>query len=171
VSVLTRRRPEVIETVSVRARLVPMAKNARPMAENAGRAARDRANSLLAWAMPHVDHARVWAAPHVERTGIAVRDSVAPKVSDLMVATARRLEKAPLQRRRWPRRLATMAMLAGAATAVAAVAMRRRSYAAAYGPVSPAPDAEGPTLATARPPADGDDVMTDPEVNGQSRMG
>jgi hypothetical protein len=171
VSVLSRKRPEVVEAISVRARLMPVAKNARPMAENAGRAARDRANSALAWAMPHVDNARVWAAPHVERTGIAVRDSVAPKVTDLMVATARRLENAPPKRRRWPRRVATMAMLAAAASAVAAVAIRRRNDAARYSPVSPVPDSEGPTLAATMPAtSDGDETVNDPEVNGQHRM-
>lgn len=161
----------MVETISIRARLSPVAKNARPMAENAARAARDRADSALAWAMPHVDSARVWAAPRVERTGLAVRDTVAPKVSDLMVATARRLENAPPQPRRWPRRIARLAMLAAAASAIAALAMRRRSDTAGYGPVSPVPDTDGPTLApTMAESADGDEAMTDPEVNGQHRM-
>ena len=141
------------------------------MAQNAGRAARDRANAALAWAMPHVDNARSWAAPHVEHTGLAVRDTVAPKVSDLMVATARRLENAPPQPRRWPGRIARLAMLAAAASAVAALAMRRRSYAAGYGPVSSVPDTDGPTLApTMTEASDGDEARTDPEVNGQHRM-
>ena len=165
-SVLTKRRPEVVETVSVRARLVPMAKNARPMAENASRAARDRANSFLDWAMPHVDTARMWAAPHMERTGIAVRDNVAPRVSDLMVATARRLEKMPPKRRRWPRRVAMLAMLAAVASAVAAVAMRRRQDAIKYGPVTAVPDP-----AASRPQGtDGTDPLEDPEVDGQSPL-
>ena len=124
VSVLTRKRPDIIETVTVRARLVPIAKNASPIAKNASRAAKDRADSVLGWAMPYVDSARVWAAPHVERTGIAVRDNVAPKVSSLLVTTARKLEKPEPRPRRWPRMLATMAMLAAAGSAAAAVAMR-----------------------------------------------
>jgi hypothetical protein len=141
------------------------------MAENASRAARERANSALAWAMPHVENARIWAAPHVERTGLAVRDTVAPKVSDLMVATARRLETTPPKRRRWPRRVATMAMLGAFATAVAALAMRRRSDTAGYGPVSPVPDPDGPNLTPVMGEArDGDETVTDPEVNGQHRM-
>ena len=48
----------------------------------------------MTWAMPYIDNARVWAAPQLERTGVAVRDNVAPKVSSLLVTTARRLEKA-----------------------------------------------------------------------------
>ncbi len=138
-SVLTRKRPDVFETVTVRARLVPIAKNASPMAKNAGRAAKDRAEELMTWAMPYIDNARVWAAPQLERTGVAVRDNVAPKVSSLLVTTARRLDKAPPKRRRWPRMLGTMAMLAAAGTAAAAVAMRRRAYSLGYEPGTPCP--------------------------------
>ncbi|HEY7144738.1 MAG TPA: hypothetical protein VH637_10850 [Streptosporangiaceae bacterium] len=173
-SVLTRKRPEVVETIALRARLAPLARNARPLAD-AGRAAKERADSALAWAMPHVDSARLWAAPHVERTGIAMRDNLAPKVSDVLVATARRLEKEPARRRRWPRRVATMAMLAAAASAVAAVAMRRRSGPAGYRPVSPVPDSpvpDGPVPDSTGPgsgvpeSADGSQPGRDPEAGG-----
>lgn len=92
-SVLKRKRPGAVETVTVRTRrLGPLAKTATPLARSAGRTAKDRAASVKDWAAPRVDTARVWAAPHVERTGIAVRDNVAPKVSDLLVATARKME-------------------------------------------------------------------------------
>ncbi len=159
-SVLTRKRADIVETISVRARLVPMAKSASPMAKTAGRAAKDRADSLLAWAMPHIDSARGWAAPRVERTGLAVRDNLAPKVSALLVPTARRLEK---------RAVATVAMLAAAGGAAAALAMRRRAYSPGYGTVSPMPDGAGPGPAAPRPEtADGDQAATE-EVNGQHR--
>jgi hypothetical protein len=159
-----------LETVTVRARLVPIAKNASPMAKNAGRAAKDRADSLMTWAMPYIDNARVWAAPHVERTGVAVRDNVAPKVSSLLVTTARRLEKAPPKRRRWPRMLGTMAILAAAGTAAAAVAMRRRAYSLGYEPGNPVPGSSGLGPATAQETGNGDQVAPEPEVNGQHRM-
>jgi len=168
VSALTRKRPDVVETVTVRARLVPIAKNASPMAKNAGRAAKDRADSLMTWAMPYIDNARVWAAPHVERTGLAVRDNVGPKVSSLLVTTARRLETAPPKRRRWPRMLGTMAMLAAAGTAAAAVAMRRRAYSLGYEPVSPVPGSSG--LGPAQETGNGDQAAPEQEVNGQHRM-
>jgi len=170
VSVLTRKRPDVVETVTVRARLVPIAKNASPMAKNAGRAAKERADSVMTWAMPYIDQARVWAAPHVEHTGLAVRDTVAPKVSSLLVTTARRLEKAPPQRRRWPRMLGTMVMLAAAGTAAAAVAMRRRSYSLGYEPGSPVPGSSGLGPATAQETGNGDQAASEPDVNGQHRM-
>jgi hypothetical protein len=171
VSVLTRKRPDVVETISVRARLVPIAKNASPLAKNAGRAAKYRADSLVAWALPRVDAARIWAAPHVERTGIAVRDSVAPKVSDVMVATARRLEKSAPKGRRWPRRVATIAVLAAVGSAVAAIAARRRTYSPDFGPVSPVPDSTGPGATATMPETpDGDQAAAEAEVNGQHRM-
>ena len=146
-SVLTRKRPDVIETVTVRARLVPIAKNASPMAKNAGRAAKDRADSLMTWAMPYIDNARVWAAPHVERTGLA-----------------------PPKQRRWPRMLGTMAMLAAAGTAAAAVAMRRRAYSLGYEPGNPVPGSSGPGSATAQETGNGDQAAPEPEGNGQHRM-
>lgn len=169
-SVLTRKRPEVVETVTVRARLVPIAKNASPLAKNAGRAAKERADSVLAWAMPYIDSARVWAAPHVERTGVAVRDNVAPKVSSLLVTTARRLEKPPPAPRRWPRMLATMAMLAAAGTAAAAVAMRRRAYSLGYDTVSPVPGSTGLGATATQETATGDQARPESEANGQHPM-
>ena len=63
-------------------------------------------------------NARVWTAPRVERTGVAVQERLAPRVSSMMVATARRME--PVQarsRRRWPAVVAGIAMLVAAATA------------------------------------------------------
>jgi hypothetical protein len=63
-------------------------------------------------------NARVWAAPRVERTGVAVQERLAPRVSSMMVATARRME--PVQarsRRRWPAVIAGIVMLAAAAAA------------------------------------------------------
>jgi len=170
VSVLTRKRPDVCETVTVRARLVPIAKQASPMAKNAGRAAKDRAAELRIWALPYIDQARGWAAPHVERTGVAVRDNVAPKVSAFLITTARRLEKAPPERRRWPRRLGTMAMLAAAGTAATAVAMRRRAYSLGYEPGNPGPGSSGPGSATAQEAGHGDQAAAEPEGNGQQRM-
>jgi hypothetical protein len=140
------------------------------MAKNASRAAKDRADALMTWAMPYIDNARVWAAPHVERTGLAVRDNVAPKVSSLLVTTARRLDKAPPKRRRWPRMLGTMAMLAAAGTAAAAVAMRRRAYSLGYEP-GPVPGSSGLGSATAQEMGNGDQAAPEPEGNGQHRMG
>ena len=62
------------------ARLQPAAAQGTPLARKAGVGAKRQA-----------DRTRSWAAPHVERAGQVVQDSLAPKVSSLLSAAARRL--------------------------------------------------------------------------------
>ena len=100
------------------ARLQPAADQGTPLARKAGARAKRQA-----------DRTRSWAAPHVERAGQAVQDSIAPKVSSLLSATARRLE--PAWRRR-PRRLKlVVASAATAAVSAAAAAVRSHMKAGA----------------------------------------
>jgi hypothetical protein len=101
------------------ANVVPVAKNAIPLARNASDVARQRAEAAMEWMSPRVSEARSWAAPYVERTGIAVRDTIAPKVSDALVTAAHRLDgrRPP---RRWPKVVAGIAMLVAAGCAAAA---------------------------------------------------
>jgi hypothetical protein len=91
----------------------PAAAQLKPLARSSTAAARRRAHKT-----------RAWAAPRVEHAGQVLQDSVAPRVSALLSAAARRLEPAKPPRRRW-RKLAGVAMLAAAAGAVAAVARIR----------------------------------------------
>jgi hypothetical protein len=95
------------------------------MAKQASIAARHGAEDAVAWAAPRVDEARSWAAPRIERTGIAVRDSIAPKISDALVTAAHRLDARPPKKRRWPRVLVGVALLAAIAGAAAAIKRRR----------------------------------------------
>ena len=121
--------------------VVPTAKNAVPIAKNAGLAARQTAEDAVAWAAPRVQDARSWAAPHVEQAGVAVRDKIAPAISEkiapavssALVEAARRLDDTPAKRRRWPKVLAGVAMLAAAGSAVAAILLRRRPDIASFG--------------------------------------
>jgi hypothetical protein len=110
--------------------------------------------------------ARVWAAPRVERTGNALQERVAPKVSAMLAATARRMEPAPpVRRRRWPKIMAGILMLA-AGSAAAAVLRSRRGL----GLISK-PDASGQHMTAASGPPGGRQ-MADAEtadVNGQVR--
>jgi hypothetical protein len=71
-----------------------------------------------------VHRARAMAAPQIERAGHALEDSVAPKVSAMLSSAAQRLEPAQAPRRRW-RKLAGISLLAGAASAAAAVVRSR----------------------------------------------
>jgi hypothetical protein len=82
------------------------------------------ARSAAMWAAPRVNGARAWTAPRIERSGLAIKDTIAPKISEVLVVTARRVDVAP-PRRRWPRVMAGTALPAAAGAAVAAVLRRR----------------------------------------------
>jgi hypothetical protein len=121
------------------ARLQPTADQVMPLARNAGAAAKRQA-----------DRTRSWAAPHVERAGQAVQDSIAPKVSSLLSAAARRLEPAVPRRRPWHKLAGASAVTAVAGAVAAAVRGRLKADAAA------APDQAKPgetALATQTAPA------------------
>jgi hypothetical protein len=114
------------------ARTVVLVRAAGPAAKTAGVAARDGARSAATWAAPHVNAARAWTAPRIESGGLIVRDTVGPRIYEVLAATARRVEvTAPrvdvdAPRRRWSRILAGAAVLA-AATVAAAIVLRRRN--------------------------------------------
>ncbi len=91
---------------------------------------RPLASSAVAAARRGVHRTRAWAAPQVDRTGQALQDSVAPKVSALLSSAARRLEPAKPKRRPW-RKLAVSSGLTAAASAAAAVVLNRRKPEAA----------------------------------------
>jgi hypothetical protein len=101
------------------ARLQPAASQAMPLAKNAGTAARRQ-----------TDRTRAWAAPQVERAGQVVQDTVAPKVSALLSAAARRLEPEKPRRSRW-RKVAGISAAAAAASALAAAVRSLKASAAA----------------------------------------
>jgi len=161
-SLLTRKRPVGAMPTVVRKRArdvadravpiakqaVPIAKQAVPMAKQAGIAARHGAEDAVAWAAPRVDEARSWVAPRIERTGIAVRDSIAPRISDALVTAAHRVDATPSKRRRWPRLLVGFALLAAIAGAVAAIARRNRPDPFADEPPSQAADIPAAPAAT-----------------------
>jgi hypothetical protein len=153
-------------------RAVPAAKNAsttlrqsaenasttlRQSAEDAAAWAKPKVDDVAAWAKPQVDGARAWAAPRLERSGVAVQETIAPAISEAMVAAARKLDVKPAhKRRRWVTALAITALVAAAASAAAAVALRRRpaefGYAQDDGPDSMTTSADqpaGPRLAEA----------------------
>ena len=125
--------------------VAPLAKSAQ---EKAGR-------SLLS--------ARAWAAPRVERTGIAVQEQLAPRVSDMMIATARRLEPAKARRRRWP--IAVGIVVLGAGCIAAAQVLRSKRNAAAAEP-GPGPSA---TMPPTTPAEHREMNEAQADVNGQVR--
>ncbi len=72
--------------------------------------------------------ARVWAAPRIERTGVAVQEQLAPRVSSMLTATARRVHPTIVRpRRRWPLLVGGIALLAAGGAAAAVLRTQRRS--------------------------------------------
>jgi hypothetical protein len=114
------------------ARPIVLARAAVPVAKTVGTAAREGARSAAAWSAPRVNGARAWTAPRIERSGLVIRDTMAPKISEMLTATARRVDvtapraDVPAPRRRWPMVVAGTALLA-AVGAAAVVVLRRRN--------------------------------------------
>jgi hypothetical protein len=121
------------------ARPAVLVRAAVPMAKTAGLAAQRGAGSAAAWAAPRVSGARAWTAPRIERSGFVIQDTIAPKICEVLAATARRVDvTAPSvdvialradvisSRQRWAKVVAGMAMLAVAGATVAVVLRRRR---------------------------------------------
>jgi hypothetical protein len=133
----------------------PTAERAKPLARNAGAAARRR-----------ILKTRAWAAPQVARSGRVLQDTVAPKVSAVLSSAANKIDPAQPRSRRWkmPVSLATVTTAAGGA--VAAFLRLRKKPA-----VTTSTD---PGTGTARPTADNGQAKktsmgTDTEVNSQVR--
>jgi len=140
-SVLSRKRAAEAEAEAAETReraqqlawAIVMARAAVPRAKAAGMAARDGVRSAATWTAPRVNQARVWTAPRIERSGLAIKDTIAPKVYETLMATARRVDvTAPrpddaAPRRRWPQVVAATGMLVAAGAAVAVVLRRRKS--------------------------------------------
>jgi hypothetical protein len=98
----------------------PMAAQMKPLAKSTGQAAQRQ------WF-----RARAWAGPQVERTGKALQDTVAPKVSDLLSSAAERIDPAKIdpaeaKRGRWRLPVGIAAVVAAAASGAAAF-LRKRS--------------------------------------------
>ena len=135
------------------ARLTVLARAAVPMAKSGGMAARDGARSAATWAAPRINGARAWTAPRIERSGLAIRDTIAPQVYETLMAAARLVDvTAPspdvtAPRRRWPRVVAGTAILVAAGAAAAVVLRRRKNDGAWEEPGKPAEEVTGPQAA------------------------
>jgi hypothetical protein len=181
VSVLSRKRAAEGEATGTRGRgqqpvwLIVQARAAVPMAKTAGLAARDGARSAATWAAPRVNGARAWTAPRIERGGLAIKDTVAPKIYDMLVVTARRVDvgaspaDVTAPRRRGSRVMAGTAALA-AAGAVVAVVLRRRKRDGTRGEPGHAAgvDADPQAAQEGRPGANPGATGTEPDAGGQS---
>jgi hypothetical protein len=152
-----------------RGRALAVARQTVPLARSAQAAARRGGQNAATWAAPRLYRTRAWAAPRIERGGLAFQDTVAPKISGMLTAAARKLDVTPpSQQRKWPRVLAgTVVLAAAAGTAVVVVRRRRRraDQAACAEPYLAAEDADPPGYRNGA--ADLADSQAQAEVNGQ----
>ena len=123
-------------TVKAADQLKPIADQMKPLAKSTGQAAR---RSFL--------RSRAWAAPRIERTGKALEETVAPKVSAALSSAAERLDPAKPRRSRWKLPVGLMAAAAAAASAGAAVFKNRAKTATQTQTETTAQDATEPVTA------------------------
>jgi hypothetical protein len=144
---------------------------AAPLVKNASAVALQRAQCARDWAAPRVAagiyQARGWAAPRIDQAGQTVEGTVAPKVSEVLAATAQRVDPSPPvpERRIWPRVIATVVVLAAAGGAVAVILRGRRANPAdaLMADEETIPAASEPDTATAE-----ERVMADGDVAGNA---
>ena len=92
-SVLSRERVAEAEAEETRERMQQLAwaaalvRAAVPRAKTAGMAARDGVRSAAKWTAPRINQARVWTAPRIEQSGLAIKDTIAPKVYETLMAS------------------------------------------------------------------------------------
>src|SRR6266516_1553211 len=121
-----------------------------------------------------------WLTALTERSGLAIKDTIAPKIYEVLAATARRVDvTAPSvdvitlrtdvisPRRRWAKVVAGTAMLAAAGAAVAIVLRRRKHDGTCGAPGETADAGTGPqTAQDGQPRADADGSGAEADGSG-----
>ena len=180
-SVLSRERVAEAEADETRERMqqlawaAALARAAVPRAKTTGMAARDGVRSAAQWTAPRINQARVWTAPRIEQSGLAIKDTIAPKVYETLMAAARYVDVAApgpevtAPRRRWPQVVAGTGILVAVGAAAAVVLRRRKNDRAYEAPGKPAEEATGPQAAqNGQLDADADGSGAEENVNRQS---
>jgi len=108
-------------------------------------------------------------AVRAARGSVAMQDRVAPRVSAMLDATARRLDPPRPRSRRWPKLLAGAALLAAGAAAAAAMAVRGRPYGRTMASPRPSSRNGGGQSSVLNPSAEAERSKAESEVNGLSR--
>jgi hypothetical protein len=96
-----------------------------PVADQARMMANDRVEDARFWAADRVMDARGWTAPRIVRAARYVQEDLGPRVSEMLIATARRVE--PPRRRRSRQMMMGFVIVGGLAGAMAAMMAARRS--------------------------------------------
>jgi hypothetical protein len=155
---------------------VVLVRAAVPIAKTAGMAARDGVRTATVWVVPRVNGARAWTAPRIEQGGLAIKDTFAPRIYEMLSATARRVDVAvpradvTASRRTWPKVMTATIMLVGGGAAAAVVLRRRKHDRTGGAPGKAAGPGTGPQIARdGQPHADADGrASTDEDTSRQS---
>ncbi|MEU6713872.1 YtxH domain-containing protein [Nonomuraea purpurea] len=92
-------------------------------AANAGQRMAPMADQAKVVAAQRFVNARYWAAPRLESAAQGFEDQVAPKVSSMLSAAARKIDPTPSRSRRWP----MFVLLTGAAVGSIGYMLYRRN--------------------------------------------
>jgi hypothetical protein len=148
-----------------------LADQAGPMTRKAAFTARRSAVDASDWARPRVGRARAWMAIRAARGSVSVQETVAPKVSSVLAAAARRLDPPKQRSRRWPKVLAGTAVLAAAGAAATAMVLRKRPR-GLTSPLPPRPaarDSAEQSVKMVNPNGESERDMSEADLNGLSR--
>jgi hypothetical protein len=140
-------------------------------AGSARRGAMRGAGGAPSWAGPRVGRARAWMAVRAARGSVSVQETVAPKVGAMLAATARRLDPPKQRSRRWPKLLASTAILAagGAAATAMILRTRRRGLGTMIAPKPPVMDTADQAVKVFSQNAEAERERTEAELNGLTR--
>lgn len=134
------------------------ATKARRQASEAASRVTPVAASARLTARQRMHRARTWTAPRIDRTGQVLEKRVAPRISAMLGAAARRIEP-QRKRRRWPFLTAGLVTAAAAASAAIRIVSRRGGM-----PAEPGKSPEKDASAQPEPPA-----AETSDVNGRVR--
>lgn len=150
------------------------ASNARRGVQSAKRGAESAkrgAGTAAEWARPRVNRSRAWLAVRATRGSVAVQETVAPRVADLMATAAKKLDPPKKRPRRLPKVLAGVALLAAGAAAAGAMAIRnkRMLMGTMPPPMSPASGSAAGQVTVMDPASGTDRPSREADVDGMSR--
>lgn len=147
-----------------------LADQAAPITRKAAVTARQQAGGAADWARPRVGRLRAALAAGAARGSVSVQETVAPRVSAMLAATARRLDPPRQPSRRWPKVVAGTAVLAAAGTAAAAVIVAMRPRETTPVPPRPATGQGGdPSVKVVKPGSEPKPDQSRPEFSGLPR--
>jgi hypothetical protein len=164
-------RPMTEKAASNARRGVQSAKRGAESAKRGAESAKRGAGTAAEWARPRVNRSRAWLAVRATRGSVAVQETVAPRVADLMATAAKKLDPPKKRPRRLPKVLAGVALLAAGAAAAGAMAIRnkRMLMGTMPPPMSPASGSAAGQVTVMDPASGTDRPSREADVDGLSR--